>query len=185
MGQVLGDRYRLEELIGRGGMSTVWRAADAVLGRQVAVKVLAGASLARQSYRSSIRTDARAAASLAHPNVAAIFDYGEYTDSFGEQIPYVVMELLCRRPLSQRLQDGPLEPPVALRVCAQIAGALAAAHARGLAHRDIKPGNVVLTPGSAKVIDFGLAAPVGQLDAAPGAAAYLSYGDQVEHDGCP
>ena len=179
VGQILGDRYRLDELIGQGGTSTVWRGADTVLGRQVAVKVLAGASLTRQAYRSSIRTDARAAASLSHPNVAAVFDYGEYTDRLGEQIPYVVMELLHGRSLSQRLLDGPLEPPLALRVCAQVAGALAAAHASALVHRDIKPGNVVLTRGGAKVIDFGLAAPVGQLDGAPGTpvfgtAAYLA-----------
>jgi serine/threonine-protein kinase len=179
VGQVLGDRYRLEELIGQGGTSTVWRAADTVLERQVAVKVLAGASLARQAYHSSIRTDAMAAARLSHPNVATVFDFAEYADSLGEQIPFVVMELLHGRPLSQRLREGPLDPPLALRVCAQVAGALAAAHASGLVHRDVKPGNVVLTPGGAKVIDFGLAAAVGQNDDAPGArlfgtAAYLA-----------
>ena len=170
VGQVLGDRYRLEEVIGRGGMSVVWRGADLVLVRQVAVKILAGASAARQAYRSSIGTDARAAASLSHPNVAAVFDYGEYTTSSGEHIPYVVMELLRGMPLARRLQDGPLEPRLAFRVCAQVAGALAAAHANGLVHRDIKPGNVMLTPSGTKVIDFGIAASVGQTgDLAAGA----------------
>src|SRR4051812_15381917 len=169
-GQVLGDRYRLEEVIGKGGMSVVWRGSDIVLVRQVAVKILAGTSRARQAYRSSIRTDARAAASLSHPHVAAVFDYGEYTTGSGEVIPYVVMELLRGQPLLQRLTDGPLEPVLAFRICAQVAGALAAAHASGLVHRDIKPANVMLTPGGAKVIDFGIAATVGQLaDLAAGA----------------
>src|SRR4051812_33154990 len=161
-GQVLGDRYRLEEVIGKGGMSVVWRGSDIVLVRQVAVKILAGTAGARRAYRSSIRTDARAAASLSHPNVAAVFDYGEYATSSGEVIPYVVMELLRGQPLLQRLTDGPLEPALGFRICARVAGALAAAHANGLVHRDIKPANVMLPPSGAKVIDLGTAAPVGQ-----------------------
>jgi hypothetical protein len=156
--------WRGPALIGRGGMSVVWRGTDTVLGRQVAVKVLAGASGARQIYRGSIRTDATAAASLSHHNVAAVFDYGEHTTDSGETIPYVVMELLLGLPLSQRLKDGPLEPALAFRICAQVAAALATAHANGLVRRDIKPANVMLTPGGAKVIDFGIAAPVGQLN---------------------
>src|SRR6478672_12018535 len=111
VGQILGGRYRLDEVIGQGGTSTVWRAADTVLARQVAVKVLA-----RQAYHSSIRTDARAAASLSHPHVAAVFDYGEDTDDLGEPVPFVVMELLRGRSLLHRLRDGPLEPALALRV---------------------------------------------------------------------
>ncbi len=164
IGQVLDGRYRLLGELGAGGMSVVWRAQDEVLGRSVAVKVLAGSYAADAGSRERIRSEAQAAARLWHPNVTNVYDYGEWADDSGPRVPYVVMELLPGRTLSQRLAAGPLPPRLALRSCSEVAAALAAAHASGLVHRDVKPSNVMLTPTGAKVFDFGIAAVVGQSD---------------------
>jgi eukaryotic-like serine/threonine-protein kinase len=160
--QVLDGRYRLTEHLGVGGMSVVWKAHDELLNRSVAVKVLAGPQATDPAARQRIRAEARAAAQLWHPNVTNVYDYGESTTESDECVPYVVMELLPGRTLSQRLEAGPLPSRSALRICAEVASALAAAHARGLVHRDVKPSNVMLTPTGAKVVDFGLAAVAGQ-----------------------
>jgi serine/threonine protein kinase len=160
--QVLDGRYRLTEHLGVGGMSVVWKAHDELLNRSVAVKVLAGPQATDPAARQRIRAEARAAAQLWHPNVTNVYDYGESTADSGECVPYVVMELLPGRTLSERLAAGPLPPRSALRICAEIASALAAAHAKGLVHRDVKPSNIMLTPTGAKVLDFGLAAVAGQ-----------------------
>ncbi len=161
---VLGGRYRLAGKLGVGGMSVVWKAHDELLNRHVAVKVLAGASAASPAARRRVQAEAQAAAQLWHPNVTNVYDYGEALDESGELVPYVVMELLPGRTLSQRLAAGPLPPLVALRICAEVADALAAAHDRHVVHRDVKPANVMLTPSGAKVLDFGLAAVAGQPD---------------------
>jgi serine/threonine protein kinase len=163
-GQVLGGRYRLTEQLGAGGMSVVWKAQDQLLNRSVAVKVLAGLQAATPAARLRIRAEAQAAAQLSHPNVTNVYDYGESITESDPSVPYVVMELLLGRTLSQRLADGPLAPRAALRICAEVASALAAAHARGLVHRDVKPSNIMLTPTGAKVVDFGLAAIAGQAE---------------------
>ncbi|WP_239091049.1 serine/threonine-protein kinase [Asanoa iriomotensis] len=159
--QVLDGRYRLDDRLGAGGMSVVWRAHDLVLQRPVAVKVLANRHAVSVAARQRIRAEARAAARLWHPHVTGVFDYGEATDD-GAKVPYVVMELLPGRTLAQRLEDGPLPPRVALRTLSEVASALAAAHAQDLVHRDVKPSNVMLTPSGAKVVDFGIAAVVGR-----------------------
>jgi serine/threonine-protein kinase len=159
--QVLAGRYRLVERLGTGGMSVVWRAYDEVLGRQVAVKVLAAKLTADQDSRDMIRAEAQAAARLSHPHVTGVYDYGESTTDDGQTVPYVVMELITGRTLAERLSRGPLPWRAALRVGAETAAALAAAHARGLVHRDVKPANVMLTAGGVKVVDFGIAAVVG------------------------
>jgi tRNA A-37 threonylcarbamoyl transferase component Bud32 len=160
--RVLGGRYRLVERLGQGGMSVVWRSYDEVLDRQVAVKVLTARYAAHDLSTDRIRAEAQAAARLSHPHVTAVHDYGESVAETGERVPYVVMELLSGRTLADSLrQDGPLPVPVALLTCAQVAGAVAAAHASGLVHRDIKPSNVMLTPAGVKVLDFGLAAEAG------------------------
>ncbi|MEV1153922.1 serine/threonine-protein kinase [Micromonospora chokoriensis] len=155
--QLLAGRYRLLERLGSGGMSAVHRAYDEVLERDVAVKVLVASDA---GARQRIQGEARAAARLSHPHVTSVYDYGESSVD-GVQVPFVVMELLGGHTLEQRLAVGPLPPRAGLRVCAEVASALADAHARGLVHRDIKPGNVMLTPKGAKVLDFGIAAAVG------------------------
>ena len=155
--QLLGGRYRLVERLGMGGMSVVWRAYDEVLGRQVAVKVLNPEFAVDDASRERIRTEAQAAARLSHPHITNVYDYGE-----SEGTAYVVMELLTGRTLSERLRMGPLPWRVALRIGAEVTAALAAAHARGLVHRDVKPANVMLTSAGAKVVDFGIAAVAGE-----------------------
>lgn len=160
-------------------MSAVWRARDRVLERAVAVKVLAGAQATARGAQQRIQAEARAAAGLWHPHVTSVYDYGEHTDAAGRQVSYVVMELLPGQTLSQRLAAGPLPPATAMRTCAQVAEALAAAHERKLVHRDIKPSNVMLTPAGVKVVDFGIASTVGrpELEADGqllGTAAYLA-----------
>jgi serine/threonine-protein kinase len=161
---VLAGRYRLVERLGEGGMSVVWRAHDEVLDRHVAVKLLSPRLVADQDSRLRIRAEAQAVAKLAHPNVAGVFDFGEHGDSSGERVPYIVMELLSGVTLAERLEDGQLPVPDVLRICAQVATALGAAHELGIVHRDVKPANVMVTAnGTAKVVDFGVAAVVGDL----------------------
>ncbi|WP_328421037.1 serine/threonine protein kinase [Micromonospora sp. NBC_00389] len=155
--QLLAGRYRLLERLGSGGMSEVHRAYDEVLERDVAVKVLV---VSDTNARQRIRAEAKAAARLSHPHVTSVFDYGQ-SPLDGAEVPFVVMELLGGHTLEQQLATGPLPPRAGLRICAEVAAALAAAHARGLVHRDVKPGNVMLTPTGAKVLDFGIAAVVG------------------------
>jgi serine/threonine-protein kinase len=178
--QVLGGRYRLEERLGEGGMSVVWRAFDVVLNRPVAVKVPSGLRAADLAVREVIRAEAQAAARLSHPHLANVYDYGEMVNEAGGTTAYVVMELLEGPSLAQRLSDnGPLAARVALRVCAQVAGALAFAHAHGLVHRDIKPGNVMLTATGAKVVDFGVAAATGSPDLADAGGRILGTPNYV------
>nr|WP_240939965.1 serine/threonine-protein kinase [Planosporangium flavigriseum] len=143
-------------------MSVVWRAYDEVLNRPVAIKVLAAKLAADQHSREMIRAEAQAAARLSHPHITNVYDYGESTTRDGDTVPYVVMELISGRTLSERLIGGPLPWRAALRVGAEVAAALAAAHARGLVHRDVKPGNVMLTSSGVKVVDFGIAAIAGE-----------------------
>jgi hypothetical protein len=185
---VLGGRYELLDQLGSGGMAVVWRARDEVLGRFVAVKVLAGPHVDDVISRRRIRDEARAAAALSHPNIAQVYDFGEsHTD--GTCTPYVVMELVVGCTLAERMAAGPVAPTEAFRICAEVAAGLAAAHADGLVHRDIKPANVMVTPAGAKVVDFGIAAAVGGDRQAPegelfGTPAYLAperlLGDTVE-----
>jgi tRNA A-37 threonylcarbamoyl transferase component Bud32 len=168
-------RYRLVRRIGVGGMGEVWEADDTVLGRRVALKVLVQelADDARATKR--FVREARAAAKLTHPNVARVYDFGR-----GPGLPYLVMELLEGDTLADRLAGGPLPPAEAARIGAAVADALDAAHSRGIIHRDIKPGNVLLTPaGEVKVMDFGIAAAADETHSTTGSglygtAAYLS-----------
>jgi serine/threonine-protein kinase len=123
--------------------------------------MLAGAYVANPDFRRRMRHEARAAARLAHPRIGVVYDYGELRSWRGSVTPYVVMELIDGPALGERLHDGPLPVHAALGVCAQIAEGLDAAHARGLVHRDVKPGNVMLSAGGVKVVDFGISALVG------------------------
>ena len=159
IGQVLGSRYRLVELLGTGGMATIYRATDTGLGRDVALKLLRPEYLRDPDFSSRFRQEAQAAASLSHPNIVTVYDYGE--DPSG---PYIVMELIDGEDLATILRrSGTLPPRQVARIGAGVARALAAAHARGLVHRDIKPGNVLIgTDGQVKVVDFGIARAIAE-----------------------
>jgi tRNA A-37 threonylcarbamoyl transferase component Bud32 len=166
-GLLIEDRYRLRERLGQGGMSVVWRAEDDVLGREVAVKVLAAQLAADPELLSRIRSEARAAAALRHANIVEVYDYGE-TGIRGATLPFVVMELVDGRSLADLLSGGRLPWRLAVLVCAQVAAALAAAHASGIVHRDVKPGNVMVTAAGVKLVDFGISAAVGEIDGTDG-----------------
>ncbi|MDG4762681.1 serine/threonine-protein kinase [Solwaraspora sp. WMMD406] len=168
--RTLGGRYRLDLLVGVGGMSQVWQAHDEVLDRPVAVKMIAAdrADRAdRETLLEKVRWEARAAARLAHPNVASVHDFGLADGPNGEPGPYIVMELVQGLTLSAHLATGALDWRIAVRICAEVSAALAAAHAQGIVHRDIKPANVVLTPSGAKVLDFGIAKAAGWAETDP------------------
>ncbi|MFB9236963.1 protein kinase [Plantactinospora siamensis] len=159
-GDLLARRYRLIDPVGAGGMSVIWRAHDEVLDRLVAVKVLAAALAADARFRAMVRAEARSAAQLVHPHVTAVHDYGETVAADGSVVAFVVLELLSGESLEARLTAGPLPWPEAVRVCAEVAEALAAAHRLGIVHRDVTPGNVMLTAVGAKMLDFGIATRV-------------------------
>ncbi|MCX4469878.1 protein kinase [Micromonospora sp. NBC_01655] len=177
--QLLGERYRLIEQLGAGGMSVVWRGYDEVLGRQVAVKVLASRLASDRAFRHRIRIEAQAAARLCHPNITNVYDYGE-SEQVGLTVPYVVMELVDGGPLSARLgRGGTLPWREAVTIGAEVTSALATAHARGVVHRDVTPGNVMLTSTGVKVVDFGISALAGESEKGPdgtllGTPAYLA-----------
>ncbi len=154
LGDVLGGRYRLVELLGQGGMATIYRATDAQLGREVAVKVLHPEYGRDPDFVARFKQEAQAAASLSHPNIVGVYDFG--TDADG---PYIVMELVDGEDVATLIaRNGPLPPRQAARLAAEVAHALAAAHARGIVHRDVKPGNVLVSSdGRVKVADFGIA----------------------------
>lgn len=157
IGRVLGNRYRLEERIGGGGMALVFRATDLQLGREVAVKILRGQFGADDEFVRRFRREAQNAASLSHPNIVQTFDVGEDGDTY-----YIVMELVTGRTLKALIQEqGPLPVAEAARIGIAIADALAHAHAQRIVHRDIKPHNILLgQDGRVKVADFGIARAV-------------------------
>jgi serine/threonine protein kinase len=150
--RLLADRYQLEQPIGRGGMGEVWRATDTVLGRQVAVKTIDLRSVPDESGAARFEREARVTAGMTHPNIVTVHDSGVEGDT-----AYLVMELLPGPSLADRLKDGPLPVEEVERVGRDVAAALDAAHARGLVHRDIKPGNIVYADdGRVRVLDFGI-----------------------------
>jgi eukaryotic-like serine/threonine-protein kinase len=155
-GYVLDGRYRLVERIASGGMGEVWRGVDEILGRPVAVKLLSAAHAGDEQFRARFRAEARYAASLSHPGIARVFDYGESSPLGGA---YLVMELVNGEPLSAILERvGRLAPEVTLDIVGQAARALEAAHQAGIVHRDIKPGNLlIMADGTTKITDFGIA----------------------------
>ncbi|GGM40023.1 hypothetical protein GCM10011608_26030 [Micromonospora sonchi] len=177
--RTLDGRYRLEQRVGLGGMSEVWRAHDEVLDREVAVKLLSPGQPDGAESVARIRAEARSAARLVHPNVASVHDFGTCVTLPGHETPYIVMELAMGDTLAAHLRAGPLHWRIAVRVCAEVSAALAAAHAHGIVHRDVKPANVMLTPSGVKVLDFGIATPTGAADPTPdgvviGTPAYLA-----------
>jgi serine/threonine-protein kinase len=169
----LGDRYLLCELLGSGGMAEVYRARDLRLDRTVAVKVLRPELAADPVQRVRFGREARAAASLNHPGIVAVFDSGEGAGPHLD-LPYLVMEYLPGRTLGQVLaEDGPLRPGQALRAVAEILDALDHAHRHGMVHRDVKPANVMVVEDgtvAVKLMDFGIARSFGRSAAAAEAA---------------
>ncbi len=145
------SHYRIIEQLGAGGMGIVYLAEDTTLGRRVAMKFLTSAT---REYRARFLREARAVSALTHTNIATVFDYGETS----EGQPYIVMELIKGQPLNEKLQEGSLPLPEAVRIVSCIAEALGEAHHQGVVHRDVKPSNVVITErAQVKVLDFGLA----------------------------
>jgi eukaryotic-like serine/threonine-protein kinase len=159
IGSILGGRYRLIESLGQGGMATIYRAQDTQLGREVAVKLLRPEYLRDPDFGSRFRQEAQNAASLSHPNVVTVYDYGE--DPSG---PYIVMEYVDGEDLATILRrNGALPPTQAARVATGVALALESAHGRGIIHRDVKPGNVLIgRDGRVKVVDFGIARAIAE-----------------------
>lgn len=176
--RLLGGRYELGETLGYGGMAEVYAGRDVRLGREVAIKVLR-ADLARDpSFLHRFRREAQAAASLNHPMIVSVYDTGE-----DEGTPYIVMEYVEGRTLRDVVHgEGPLLPQRAVEIVADVCAALEYSHQAGIVHRDVKPGNVMLTPaGDIKVMDFGIARAVTassttmtQTAAVMGTAQYLS-----------
>ncbi|SEN46877.1 serine/threonine-protein kinase [Nonomuraea pusilla] len=156
-GTTLNDRYVLADRIGGGGMGEVWRADDTVLGRTVAVKVLMPALTESPTFTQRFLNEARAMATLRHPGVVDVYDYGT-SDVGGRRVSFLVMEYVPGESLDQVLRRGPLGPEAAMLLVAQVADALAAAHAQGIVHRDVKPANLMVRPdGGVALTDFGIA----------------------------
>ena len=181
--RTLVGRYELIDLLARGGMGQVWRARDLLLGRPVAVKVLRSEYTGDPTFLARFRAEAQHTALLAHRNIATLFDYGEVPAGEGaeEHLAYLVMELVEGEPLSTVLaRERRLGVPATLDLLHQTASALAAAHAAGVVHRDVKPGNVLMgSDGVVKITDFGIAwsasdVPLTQTGQVVGTAHYLS-----------
>lgn len=178
---LLGERYELGGLLGRGGMADVRIGRDLRLGRQVAIKQLRPDLASDDSFQARFRREAQSAAALNHPSIVAVYDTGETTDIHGNHIPYIVMEHVEGQTLREITSDGRrILPERALSIVADVLGALDYSHRQGIIHRDIKPANVMLTPhGQVKVMDFGIAraladASMTQTAAVIGTAQYLS-----------
>jgi eukaryotic-like serine/threonine-protein kinase len=156
---LLAGRYRLTDRIAAGGMGEVWRGEDDLLTRSVAVKLLPTGRAGDEAFLARFRAEARYAASLSHPGIARVYDYGESAEFGGA---YLVMELVNGEPLSAILaRAGRLSPDATLDIVSQAARALDAAHQAGIVHRDIKPGNLLVAAGgTTKITDFGIATAV-------------------------
>jgi serine/threonine protein kinase len=156
---LLAGRYRLTDRIAAGGMGEVWRGEDVLLNRAVAVKLLPTGRAGDESFLARFRAEARYAASLSHPGIARVYDYGESAEFGGA---YLIMELVKGEPLSAILaRAGRLSPDATLDITGQAARALDAAHQAGIVHRDIKPGNLLVAGGgTTKITDFGIATAV-------------------------
>jgi serine/threonine-protein kinase len=176
---LLDGRYRLDDFVASGGMGSVWRATDTVLGRVVAVKIVLPALATDPDFAPRFRAEARILAALRHPNVVDVYDYGETSTPNGDAM-YLVMAYVDGESLYHRIAAGPLPVEETLAVVAQAADALEAAHAGGIVHRDVKPGNLLIRPdGTVVLVDFGVArsaavTAITSGDAVPGTALYMA-----------
>ncbi|HWJ96982.1 MAG TPA: protein kinase, partial [Acidimicrobiales bacterium] len=151
---VLNGRYELHRRVGRGGMAEVYLARDRLLDRLVAIKILFPEFATDPSFVARFRREAQAAANLNHPNIVGVYDWGKERGTY-----YIVMEYVDGQTVSEILRnEGPIEPKRAAGIAADVAAALGFAHRKGVVHRDVKPGNVLITKaGEVKVADFGIA----------------------------
>src|SRR5258708_6697281 len=174
---VLAGRYRLQERIASGGAGVVWRAADEVLRRRVAVKLLQPAFAAEPEARARFRAEARNASCLCHPAVARVYDYGEDASL---DVPFLVMELVDGPSMAEVLAAGRLDPGRTMNLIAQAAAGLQAAHSAGVVHRDVKPANLLIgQDDQVKITDFGIASatwsePVTRSGTLVGTPGYLA-----------
>jgi len=185
-GRLIAGRYRVGALLGHGGMSDVHIGTDSRLGRTVAIKLLKSTLAADPAFRTRFRQEAQAAARMAHPTIVRVFDAGEetVTDENGHdsQVPFIVMEHVDGRLLKDIIREGPIDAAEAVRIIDGVLTALEYSHRAGVVHRDIKPGNIMITKsGQVKVMDFGIAraisdsaTTVAQTTAILGTAAYFS-----------
>ncbi|MDY0908079.1 Stk1 family PASTA domain-containing Ser/Thr kinase [Microbacterium sp. CFBP9034] len=184
--RVLSGRYRIDEPIGRGGMASVYRGYDLTLGRSVAIKILDRELAGDNAFRTRFRLEAQAASRMAHSTIVRVYDAGEDTDTAPDgtvrPVPYIIMELVKGSLLKDIIAAGPVPVADAVRYVDGILEALEYSHRAGVVHRDIKPGNVMLTEaGQVKVMDFGIAravsdssSTVAETTAILGTAAYFS-----------
>ncbi|MEV6306777.1 serine/threonine-protein kinase [Actinoplanes sp. NPDC051861] len=180
-GNLLDNRYRLDERVATGGMGDVWRGTDVVLGRTVAVKVLRTAMLEDPEFATRFYGEARMMAAFRHPGVVEVYDYASDGDYDGpEQVAYLVMAFVEGEPLSTRVKEGQIGVAETMSIVAQAADALHAAHENGIVHRDVKPGNLIVKPtGAVILVDFGVArsnamTSVTGLNAIVGTALYMA-----------
>ena len=192
IGATLGDRYRLQRLIATGGMGQVWEAVDNRLDRRVAVKVLKAEFSSDPEFIERFRSEARTTAMLNHPGIASVHDYGETEMDSDGRTAFLVMELVNGEPLNSVLKRlGRLSLRHALDMLEQTGRALQVAHSAGLVHRDVKPGNIMITPtGQVKITDFGIAkavdaAPVTQTGMVMGTAQYIAPEQALGQDATP
>jgi serine/threonine protein kinase len=183
---MLADRYEIGKLLGRGGMAEVHEGLDTRLNRRVAIKLLRPSLATDPAFRTRFRQEAQAAARMAHPTIVRVFDAGEETvrglDGHDVQLPFIIMERIEGKLLSELISAGPIDADEASRITSGILTALEYSHRAGVVHRDIKPGNVMVTSnGQVKVMDFGIAraisessANVAQTSAVLGTASYFS-----------
>src|SRR5262249_24342343 len=151
-GQLVSDRFRIEKLIARGGMGEVYRATDLELNRVVALKTVRSSSLMAQELQTRLRQEAQLISKLNHSGICTLYDVRQHAG-----VDYLVLEFIDGETLAKRLSRGPLSLGQSLDVALQVLAALQYAHRQGVIHRDIKPGNVMLTKSGAKLLDFGIA----------------------------
>lgn len=172
MGTSIARRYVLMGPLGRGGVCEVYHAVDVVDSRASAIKMVNPALAQDRRVWDLVRREAEITERLRHPSVPKVYGMGEAALPDGTVVPYLALELLRGVPLAGRLASGPLPQDEALRIAATIADVLAVAHRRGVAHRDLNPANIMMTPTGIKIIDFGLAAETPASGAGPAEDVY-------------